>query len=71
MRGIVGTRALDLTLPEHATVDDLIEHLYTLHPRLKNFENRVLFGIGVDFVAGDRPLHDGETIAVMPPLQGG
>ena len=41
------------------------------YPKLRDFEKSVLFGIGVEFVDRDHPLNEGDTIAIMPPVQGG
>ena len=71
LKEIVGASALDLSLPENATVNDLFEQLKERYPQLRDFEKSVLFGIGIEFVNRNQPLNDGEVIAVMPPVQGG
>jgi molybdopterin converting factor small subunit len=71
LKEIIGASALDLSLPENATVNDLFEQLKERHPQLRDFEKSVLFGIGVEFVDRNQPLNEGDTIAIMPPVQGG
>jgi molybdopterin converting factor small subunit len=71
LKEIVGASALDLSLPENATVNDLFEQLKESYPQMRDFEKSVLFGIGVEFVDRNHPLNEGDTIAIMPPLQGG
>jgi molybdopterin converting factor small subunit len=71
LREIVGASALDVSLPEKATANDLFEQLKGSYPQLRDFEKSVLFGIGVDFVDRNRALNDGDVIAIMPPVQGG
>jgi len=71
LKEIVGASALELFLPENATVNDLFEQLKESHPKLRDFERSVLFGIGVEFVDRNHPLNEGDTIAIMPPVQGG
>jgi sulfur-carrier protein len=71
IKEIVDASVLVLSLPEKATVNDLFEQLQKRYPELRGFERSVLFGIGVDFVDRDHQLKEGDTIAVMPPVQGG
>jgi molybdopterin converting factor small subunit len=71
LKEIVGARALDISLPKDASVNDLFEHLRESYPKLQDFEKSMLFGIGVEFVDRNHPLNEGDTIAIMPPVQGG
>jgi MoaD family protein len=71
LKEIVGASALELSLPENATVNDLFEQLKESYPKLQDFEKSILFGIGVEFVDRNHALNDGDTIAIMPPVQGG
>ena len=71
LKEIVGASALVLSLPEKATASDLFEQLQKRYPELRGFERSVLFGIGVEFVDRNHELKDGDTVAIMPPVQGG
>ncbi|HEY2102027.1 MAG TPA: MoaD/ThiS family protein [Chthoniobacterales bacterium] len=71
LREIVGARKLEIRLAGNATVENLMQQLFSDYPKLRDFEKSMLFGIGVDFVDKRRPLRDGDVIAVMPPVQGG
>ena len=71
LKEIVDASVLVLSLPEKATVKDLFEQLQKRYPQLRDFEKSTLFGIGVDFVDRDHELRDGDTVAIMPPVQGG
>ena len=71
LKEIVDASLLELSLPENATVKDLFEQLKEKYPQLRDFERSVLFGIGVEFVDRNHPLNEGDTIAIMPPVQGG
>ncbi len=70
LREIVGA-SLEVRLSEEASVHDLVEQLCLEHPRLRDFERSMLFGIGVDFVDEQHVLREGDVIAIMPPVQGG
>jgi sulfur-carrier protein len=71
LKEIVDASVVELSLPENATVNDLFEQLEKSYPELRDFHKSVLFGIGVDFVDRNHELKDGDTVAVMPPVQGG
>jgi molybdopterin converting factor small subunit len=71
LREIVGASALDVSLPENSTANDLFEELERSYPQLRDFKKSVLFGVGVEFVDRSRGLNGGDVIAIMPPVQGG
>jgi len=71
LKDIVDASVIELSLPENLTVNNLFEQLKKRYPELKDFDKSVLFGIGVEFVDRNHELKDGDTIAIMPPVQGG
>jgi len=71
LRELVGASFLDTSLRNGATVRDLIEQRCQTHPPLRAYDNSLLFGLGVEFVEKDQVLHEGDVVAVMPPVQGG
>jgi molybdopterin converting factor small subunit len=71
LKEIIEVPALEMALPENATVNDLFEQLKESYPKLRDFEKSMLFGIGVEFVDRNHPLNEGDTVAIMPPVQGG
>ena len=74
---------IDMDLPEGATIRTLLDELTGRHRGLgemmfdtngtiRNFINILKNGRNVHFLAGlDTPLHDGDVIALFPPLAGG
>ena len=71
VKEIVDASAFELSLPKNATVNDLFEHLKKSYPKLRDFEKSILFGIGVEFVDRNHELKNGDTVSIMPPVQGG
>jgi MoaD family protein len=71
LKEVVGERALDISLPKDASVNDLFEQLKERYPQLQDFEKSMLFGVGVEFVDRNHALNEGDVIAIMPPVQGG
>ncbi len=71
LKEIVDASVIELSVPENATIKNLFEQLKKSYPELRDFDKSVLFGIGVEFVDRNHVLNDGDTIAIMPPVQGG
>jgi molybdopterin converting factor small subunit len=71
LRELAGASEEVVELPEGSTADDLLQLLYQLHPPLARWDRNILIGAGVAFVERDHPLQPEESIAIMPPVQGG
>ena len=71
LKEVVGAPVLEISLPEKATVNELLEQLLASHPQLRDFERSLLFGVGVEFVNRNHVLNDDDVVAIMPPVQGG
>jgi molybdopterin converting factor small subunit len=71
LKEIVDASVIELSLPETATVNDLFEQLKKRYSKLGDFDKSVLFGIGIEFVDRHHELKDADTVAIMPPVQGG
>ncbi|MGZ5023118.1 MAG: MoaD/ThiS family protein, partial [Chthoniobacterales bacterium] len=65
------TSVLETEMPEGATVADLLGKLYAQLPILREWDNTILIGAGLEFVRRDYVLRPNEQIAIMPPVQGG
>ena len=71
LRDLAGTSEHIVELPDDATVAELLAQLYRDYPSLEKWNDRILIGAGVDFVRREHRLQRGESIAIMPPVQGG
>jgi molybdopterin converting factor small subunit len=71
LRDLAGTSECTITLADAATLADLLAQLYQEYPALEKWDDRILIGAGDDFVRPDYRLRPGESIAIMPPVQGG
>ena len=56
---------------ERPTISDLLEHLYQLHPKLRDWDSSILISADLDYAVRDQELKPGQEIAIMPPVQGG
>ncbi|MDQ2918759.1 MAG: MoaD/ThiS family protein [Verrucomicrobiota bacterium] len=71
LKDIAGSSELEVEVKDHATVDDLLGQLYARTPALRDWDKTILIGAGVEFVGRDHDLQPNESIAIMPPVQGG
>ena len=71
LRDLAGGSHRALDLPVGATVADLLARLYADHPRMQEWDKTLLVAVGLEFVDRSQELHEGDEVAVMPPVQGG
>lgn len=71
LRDLAGISEMEVELPSGATVNDLLQTLYQRTPALRAQDKSILIGAGVEFVDRGYAIKPGETIAIMPPVQGG
>ena len=72
VRELVGTDDEDLDLPANVQhVAHLAAWLEAHHPALQGRLATVRFALDEDFVGLEAALHDGATVALIPPVAGG
>lgn len=71
LRDLAGMSELELEIHSGATVSDLLELIYQRTPALRAQDKSILIGAGVEFVDRNHVIKPGETISIMPPVQGG
>ncbi len=70
-REIVGQSQLDLDVPDRATVADLLQQLWATYPALERYGPHLMLAVNADYVTATHPLHDGDEVALIPPVSGG
>ena len=71
LHDLLGRRNLTLDLPEGATVADLRSQLSREYPVVTPFLKTLACAVGEDYAATDQPLHEGDDVALIPPVSGG
>lgn len=69
LRDLNGPVSIDV--PEGATIADLLEILFRQDPKLAAWNKHLLIAAGTDWVQRDYVIRSGDTISLMPPVQGG
>jgi molybdopterin converting factor subunit 1 len=68
-REAAGTTRMDAPLPSGATVRDLLDALADRIPSLASAPG--LVAVNLTYANADAPLHDGDEVALIPPVSGG
>jgi molybdopterin converting factor small subunit len=71
LRDAAAVSEMSIELAEGANVAALLDQLYALRPPLRAWDKSILIGVGVEFVGRDYTLRPNESVAIMPPVQGG
>jgi molybdopterin converting factor small subunit len=69
LRGLGGPDSIELA--EGTTVEGLLESLYRQTPTLEAWNKHLLIAAGTDWVERAFVVQPGDTISLMPPVQGG
>ena len=68
-REAAGATRLDAPLPSDATVQHLLHSLASRIPALETAPG--LVAVNLTYAHRDAPLHDGDEVALIPPVSGG
>ncbi len=71
LKDLVGKVSDSVTLPEGATVGDLLAHYETTVPRLKELWPSIALSVNQQYASADKPLTGNDEIALLPPVSGG
>ena len=66
-----GAAETSLELPEGATVATAAEQLAMKFPPLRDSLRRVAYAVNREYVTPQMQLHDGDELALIPPVSGG
>lgn len=67
----VGMTALDLNLSPGSTVAEAYRNLRARHPALPDAGGGLAFAVNMAYVPIGHELHDGDELALIPPVSGG
>jgi molybdopterin converting factor subunit 1 len=66
----VGRSSLELDLDSGATVRDVIDRVRRLGDAVQ-LPPAPMVAVNEQYASGNRPLHDGDEVALIPPVAGG
>jgi len=71
IKDLTGRTSDSLTLPEGATLTDLLAHYESGFPRLKALLPALALSINQEYAPPDSALRDQDEVALLPPVSGG
>lgn len=71
LKDLTGQSSEELTVPDHATAADVIEHYQDRVAKLRGMAHSIAISINQEYSAMDARLHAGDEIALLPPVSGG
>lgn len=70
-REVVGSKELAWTAKDGERLGEFLDALLRKYPRLAGHRDTMLLAVNHAFAPPDEVLHDGDEIALMPPVSGG
>jgi molybdopterin synthase catalytic subunit len=71
LREAVGEKQVELELPDHSSVADLLARLEREHAAFARYRGRVLVSLNEERAQADATLEEGDEVALLPPVSGG
>ena len=71
LRDYVGSKSIELEIPQGTTVNGLIDILVGTYPRLEKVKESMMAAINREYTGGDQIVPEGSEIAFFPPVSGG
>jgi molybdopterin synthase catalytic subunit len=70
-RDAVGQGEIDISLRGNSTAANAFEQVLEKFPALRRFGRSLLLAVNQEYASGDREVHDGDELALFPPVSGG
>ena len=71
LKDAAGRQIDDVSLPEPATLADLVNDRIRHTPVIDNFRTVLAFSVNQEYAHLSTALHDGDEVAMLPPVSGG
>jgi len=71
LKDLTGRSTESLPLADRATARDVLQHYSKEYPSILKLASSLALSINQEYAAPDAPLHDGDEVALLPPVSGG
>jgi molybdopterin converting factor subunit 1 len=68
---LAGTRETEVETGEGITAGDAYRLLCSRFPAMSGMDGSLMYAVNAEYVAPDHPLHEGDELALIPPVSGG
>ena len=69
-RDIIGSSTFSIELTEGSTAEDLKKEILALYPRFISLSS-LMIAVNAEYGNSETTLHEGDEIALIPPVSGG
>jgi molybdopterin converting factor subunit 1 len=70
-RDAAGHSQVEIELPSSCHAANAFEEVLIAYPALRRFGRSLLFAVNQEYARGEREIHEGDELAVFPPVSGG
>jgi molybdopterin converting factor subunit 1 len=70
-KDLAGTGETKLSLPEGAYASNVLDHFLKVNPKFSTWKDHLRVAVNSEYVDLHHPLHDGDEVAIIPPVSGG
>ena len=70
-REAAGTRGEEFSLGEQPSVRTALSKAFEAHPKLRALEKAIKVALNEEITREDVPLHEGDRVALLPPVVSG
>lgn len=70
-QGLANLRSEDMRLRDGSSVKEMAAEMLRLHPALRTIEPTIRYSVNFELTEINSQLHDGDEVAVLPPVAGG
>jgi MoaE-MoaD fusion protein len=71
LKDLAGKPSDSLSLPENATLGDVLSHYEQIIPRLKDTASSIAMSVNQEYAGPSTRLRAGDEVALLPPVSGG
>ncbi|QOV89982.1 molybdopterin converting factor subunit 1 [Humisphaera borealis] len=71
LRDRAGVGETKVSLPDGMTVEQAVDRLTAQFPAIVGAVSRIAFAVNREYADGQTILHDGDELALIPPVSGG
>jgi len=70
-RDLAGADSVSLALPEGSIAEDALNSLFERYPALRSWSEHLRVAVNREYSSTSSLLHDGDELAIIPPVSGG
>jgi molybdopterin converting factor subunit 1 len=70
-QGLADVKSEEIRLRDGSSVKEMAVEMIRLHPALKTIAPTIRYSVNFEIAEGSAQLHEGDEVAVLPPVAGG